>query len=166
MYSMKHVKPSIVFCLVWPQPFFWCVLVFYLSATSAALFHWHREISGIINNKSKQMQRNIMMSSSGNIYRVTGPIMGEIRSPVDSPHKGSLTRSFDVLFDLCLNKRLNKQSRRRWIETPSRSLLRHCSEAQTVSPIIVLQMKHHLIRDIVCRVCILSCPLTLKLGWI
>ena len=35
---------------------------------------------------------------------------------------------FDVLFDLRLNKRLCKQSRRRWFETPSRSLWRHCND--------------------------------------
>ena len=37
------------------------------------------------------------------------------------------TRSFDVFFDLCLDKRLNKQSKRRWFKTPSRSLWRHCN---------------------------------------
>ena len=36
------------------------------------------------------------------------------------------TRSFDVFFDLRHNKLLNKQSRRWWLETPSRSLWRHC----------------------------------------
>ena len=35
------------------------------------------------------------------------------------------TRSFDVLFDLCLNKRLSKQSWSWWSETPSRPLRRH-----------------------------------------
>ena len=38
-----------------------------------------------------------------------------------------LTRSFDVCCDLRLNTRLSKQSRRRWFETPSRSLWRHCN---------------------------------------
>ena len=38
-----------------------------------------------------------------------------------------VTRSFDVFFDLCLNKRLSKQSKRRWFETPSRSLWSHCN---------------------------------------
>ena len=33
----------------------------------------------------------------------------------------------DVSFDLRLNKRLSKQWRRRWFETPSRSLWRHCN---------------------------------------
>ena len=36
---------------------------------------------------------------------------------------------FSVFFDLRLNKRFNKQSRRRWFETPSLSLLRHCNVA-------------------------------------
>ena len=38
-----------------------------------------------------------------------------------------VTRSFDVFFGLSLNKRLSKQSRRRWFETPSLSLRHHCN---------------------------------------
>ena len=38
-----------------------------------------------------------------------------------------VTRSFDVFFDLRPNKRLSKHSRRRWFDTPSRSLWRHCN---------------------------------------
>ena len=37
--------------------------------------------------------------------------------------QGPVTRSFDVFFDLCLNK----QSKRRWHETPLHSLQRHCN---------------------------------------
>ena len=37
-------------------------------------------------------------------------------------------RSFAVFFDLCSNKRLSKQSRRRCFETPSCPLWRHCNE--------------------------------------
>ena len=36
--------------------------------------------------------------------------------------------TFDVFFAVRLNKRLSKQSRRRWFETPSRSLWRYCNE--------------------------------------
>ena len=43
------------------------------------------------------------------------------------PSQKPMTRNFDVFFDLRLNKRLSKQSRRWWFETPSRSLLRHCN---------------------------------------
>ena len=41
-----------------------------------------------------------------------------------------VTRSFDVFFDLHLNKRLSKQSRRRWLETSSLPLWRHCNDAE------------------------------------
>ena len=40
---------------------------------------------------------------------------------------GVVTRIFDVFFDLRLNKRLSKQSRHLWFETPSHSLWRHCN---------------------------------------
>ena len=40
-----------------------------------------------------------------------------------------MTRIFGVFFNLCLNKRLSKPSRRRWFDTPSRSLWRQCNEA-------------------------------------
>ena len=36
-----------------------------------------------------------------------------------------VTRSFEVVFDLPLSKRLSKQSRCRWFEMPLRSLWRH-----------------------------------------
>ena len=39
-------------------------------------------------------------------------------SPVDTPHKVSVTRSFNVSFGVCLNKQLNKQWSCRWFETP------------------------------------------------
>ena len=38
------------------------------------------------------------------------------------PSQRPVTRSFDVFFDLRMNKRLNKHSRLHWFETPSRSL--------------------------------------------
>ena len=57
------------------------------------------------------------------------------RSPVNSPHT-PVTRSFDVFFDLRLNKRLSKQSRRRWFETQSRSLWRHCNVVPNSDPVI------------------------------
>ena len=48
------------------------------------------------------------------------------------PSQRPVTRSFDVLFDLCLNKRLSKQSWGWWFETPSRSLWRHCNVTRKV----------------------------------
>ena len=54
--------------------------------------------------------RGIMMTSSnGNIFRVTGPLCGEFTGPGEFPAQWPVTRSFDVFFDLGLNKRLSKQ---------------------------------------------------------
>ena len=43
------------------------------------------------------------------------------------PSQRPVMRRFDVFFGLCLNKQLSKQSRRRWFETSSHSLWRHCN---------------------------------------
>ena len=45
--------------------------------------------------------------------------------PGDFPAQRPVTRSFDVFFYLLLNKRLSKQWRGWWFETPSRQLWRH-----------------------------------------
>ena len=55
------------------------------------------------------------------ICAVNSPVTGEF--PAQKP----VTRSFDVFFDLRLNKRLSKQSWGWRFETPSRSLWRHCN---------------------------------------
>ena len=39
-----------------------------------------------------------------------GPLCGEFIGPGKFPAQKPVTRSFDVFFDLCLNKRLSKQS--------------------------------------------------------
>ena len=51
----------------------------------------------------------MMTSSNGNIFRVTGPLCGEFTGPGDFPAQRPVTRSFDVFFDLRLNKWLSKQ---------------------------------------------------------
>ena len=54
-------------------------------------------------------------------------------SPVTSkfPAQRPVTRSFDVFFDLRLNKRLSKQWRGWWFVTPSRPSWRHCNVARS-----------------------------------
>ena len=47
------------------------------------------------------------------------------------PSQRPLTQSFDVFFDLRLNKRSSKQSLGWWFETPSRSLWRHWNATAT-----------------------------------
>ena len=66
---------------------------------------------------ANQRCKDMMTSSNGNIFRVTGHLCGEFTSDAD----------LWCFFDLRLNKRLNKQSWGWWFETPSRSLSRHCN---------------------------------------
>ena len=74
-----------------------------------------------INRWTNWMVSPLMMTSSnGNFFRVTDTLCGEF------PSQRPVTSSFDIFFDLSLNKRLSKQSWGWWFETPLRSLWRHC----------------------------------------
>ena len=71
--------------------------------------------------------RNSMMTSSnGSIYRVTGHLCGEFTG--EFPAQRTVTRSFDVFFDLSLNKLLSKQSSGWWFEMLLRPLWCHCND--------------------------------------
>ena len=52
---------------------------------------------------------------------------GNSAVPGEFPTQRPVTRSFDVFFDLRLNKRLDKQSWGWWFETLSRPFWRHCN---------------------------------------
>ena len=52
----------------------------------------------------------------------SSPVTGEF------PAQRPVTQSFDIFFDLRLNKRLSKQSRGWWFETPSRSFWHNCND--------------------------------------
>ena len=67
----------------------------------------------------------IMTSSNRNISALLAICAGN--SPVSGEFSAQrpVTRSFAIFFDLCLNKRLRKQSWDGWFETLSRSLWRH-----------------------------------------
>ena len=56
-----------------------------------------------------------MTSSNGDFFGATGHLFGEITGDTQKP----VTQSFDVFFDLRLNKRLSKQSWSWWLETLS-----------------------------------------------
>ena len=71
----------------------------------------------------------MMTPSNGNIFRVTGHLCGEFTGPGEFPTQRPVTRSFEVFFDLRLNKRLRKQSWGWWFETTSRPLWRQCNAA-------------------------------------
>ena len=56
------------------------------------------------------------------------PLCGEFAGPLWIPAHRPVTQSFNAFLDLCLNKRLSKQSRGWWFETPSHSSWRHRNE--------------------------------------
>ena len=71
---------------------------------------------------------NMMTSSNGNIFRVTFTLwvefIGDWRIPLT---KASDPELWCFLWSAPEKKRLSKQSRRRWFETPSCSLWHHCN---------------------------------------
>ena len=73
----------------------------------------------------------MMTSSNGNTFRVNGLCEG------NSPVTGE--------FDLRLNKRLRKQSKRRWFETSSRSLWRHYNVEKIDRVILLDGMYAHVV---------------------
>ena len=87
------------------------------------------DINGLSQLTSFQslLTQHMMTSSNWYFFRVTGHLCGEFTGPRWIPHTRPVTRSFDVFFDLRLNKRLSKQSWGWWLETPSRTLWRHCN---------------------------------------
>ena len=52
----------------------------------------------------------MMTSLNVNIFRVSGPVCGEFPFIGEFPSKRPVMQSFDVLFDMRLNKRFSKQS--------------------------------------------------------
>ena len=84
-------------------------------------------VTTILIAKLPFKSQRMMTSSNGNIFRVTGPLCGEFTGPGEFPAQRPVTRSFDVFFDLGLNKRLSKQRRGWWFEMPSWSLWRQCN---------------------------------------
>ena len=73
---------------------------------------------------------DMMTSSNGNIFRVTGNLCGECTGHRWIPRtKTSDAQSFDVFFDLRMNKRLSKQWWGWWFETPSRPLWRQSNDS-------------------------------------
>ena len=105
-----------------------------------------------------------MTSSNGNIFRVTVPLSGESNDHRCIPlTKGPVIRSFDVFFNLCLKKRLSKQSRRRWFETLSRSLWHHYNVA--VNNICRNDMHHTLPFSLWCSLVCISSIFHVMTSW-
>ena len=96
---------------------FYC-LVYSTFSRKLPLFSWIQQ--GLTENKSTSLRLMSWccqtVSHYLNIFRVTGHLCGEF------PAEGPVTRSYDVFFDLRLNKRLSKQSWGWWFKTLPRPL--------------------------------------------
>ena len=94
---------------------------------SAILPHLYHSITFPVANF---IRRNLpmMTSSNGNIFLVTGPLWGESTGHQWIPLTRASKADLWCFLDVRLNKRLSKQSKCRWFQTPWHSLLRHCND--------------------------------------
>ena len=124
-WRLKSPTPRLFFLQIFQaKPLSEPVMVSLPTHISVTRPHWVKAVDPE-NYDNRWWRLDMMTSSIGNIFRVTGPFHGEFTG--EFPSQMPVTRSFDVFFDLRLNKRLCKQSRRRWFETLWRSLWRHCN---------------------------------------
>ena len=96
------------------------VVKIYSCIHTVIFVSWHH--SGTLWRHQMETFSALLALCAGN-----SPVTGEF------PSQRPVTRSFEVFFDLRLNKRMSKQSRRRWLETPSRSLWRHRNDFSKVN---------------------------------
>ena len=105
-----------------------------VSRTIQSKLHWYLNQDTMIfilkigyrNNMAAESWWRYQMETFSALLALcvgNSPVTGEF------PSKRPVTRSFDVFFDLHLYRRLSKQSRRWWFETPSRPLWRHWNDS-------------------------------------
>ena len=70
----------------------------------------------------------IKKSSNGNIFRVTGPLWGESTGDRWVPLTKASNAELWCFISSLPEQMIEQKSRRRWFETPSRSLSRHCND--------------------------------------
>ena len=63
-----------------------------------------------------------------------------VRVTGEFPAQRPVRRSFNIFFDLRLNEQLSKQSWGWWLETPSRSLWRHCNDMKYTSQNVCMEL--------------------------
>ena len=85
-----------------------------LGQPSEYIWAWTNYLFGYMRRHQMETISALLAICGGN-----SPVPGEF------PEQRPVTRSFDVFFDLCLNKRLSKQSWCWWFETLWRPLWRH-----------------------------------------
>ena len=111
-----------------------CQLIYHRFLTfgsKSTFLGWHF-VNSITNYKSKDIWSfsftiwwRHQMETFSVLLALCG---GNLPVTIWYPSQRPVMRSYGIFFYLRLNKRLNKQSRRRWFETPSRSFWRHHNE--------------------------------------
>ena len=109
------------------------------------IFHlWAMVILWDLDQKPITMcEMSMMTSYSGNIFCVIGHLCGEFTGPGEFTAQRPVMRSFDVFFDLRLNKRLSKQSWGWWFETLPCPLWHHCNVAPCCQAVPELMLTYH-----------------------
>ena len=85
-------------------------------------------------------EKVMMTSSNWNFSALLAFCTGNSPVSGEFPAQRPVTRSFNILFYMRLNKRLGKQWWCWWFETPSRTLWCHCNDRET--SIFIFHMKH------------------------
>ena len=130
---MIHLAVTVMICMLHNR-----IILALQSVTVVPKWSYHATYISCHRHKEAMFDRGqevgnfcmplvMMTSSNGNIFRVTGPLCGEFTGPGEFPAQRPVTQSFDVFFDLRLNKRLSKQPRGWWFETPSWSFWHQCN---------------------------------------
>ena len=96
----------------------------------------NREITHKLCYISKSWRRHQMKTFSALVAFCEGNSPGTGGFPSQRP----VTRSFDVFFDLRLNKRLSEPSWRRWFETPPCPLWRQCNVPSKMPHLPIISM--------------------------
>ena len=109
----------------------------YLTDVKSNSLRWrHNDHAGVSNHQPHGCLLNRLFrrkSKKTSKPRVTGLCAGNSSGTVEFPAQRPVTRSFDVFFDLRLNKRLSKQPWSWWFETPAWSLWRHRNDSVIIS---------------------------------
>ena len=109
MFLTNHTSPQSIASL---KTFWMCIM-------SIGIYQKHMlGVVGIITRWRHQMETFSALLAN---CAENSPVAG------DFPWQRPVTWSFDVFFDLRLNKQLSKQSWGWWFETSLRSLWRHCN---------------------------------------
>ena len=85
----------------------WIKVIHYLAV--APRLQWTQRTESLVpptrlHYPTDSLEGKTMTSSNRNVFRVTGPLCGEITSHRWIPSQRSVTRNFDVFFDLRLGK--------------------------------------------------------------